>query len=156
LLIQLAVLAAALQLGSAAAACISTTGPWRADAEAVAVLRKAPPGRLLTTFDWGQYAIWHLGPAIKVSLDGRRETVYSNDHLMLHNEVIAGTSAGLEALDRWRPDYVWLPRTAEALRQPLEARGYRVALETAHSWLASRAQLEVRSPSSGASPCFPD
>ncbi len=25
---------------------------------------------------WSEYVIWHLNPGIKVSIDGRRETVY--------------------------------------------------------------------------------
>ena len=28
-------------------------------------------------FDWGEYVIWHLGPQVRVSVDGRRETVYA-------------------------------------------------------------------------------
>ncbi len=32
---------------------------------------------LATEFNWGEYIIWHLGPRVKVSIDGRRETVYS-------------------------------------------------------------------------------
>jgi hypothetical protein len=36
-------------------------------------------GNLAIPFNWGEYAIWHLGPGIKVSMDGRRETVYSDD-----------------------------------------------------------------------------
>ncbi|NLG28031.1 MAG: hypothetical protein GX557_08975 [Chloroflexi bacterium] len=35
------------------------------------------PGNLAVHFNWGEYALWHLGPRIKVSVDGRRETVYS-------------------------------------------------------------------------------
>ena len=35
-------------------------------------------GRMVTYFDWGEYAIWHLSPRVRVSLDGRRETVYSD------------------------------------------------------------------------------
>ncbi len=31
---------------------------------------------LATFFDWGEYAIWHLEPSVRVSMDGRRETVY--------------------------------------------------------------------------------
>jgi hypothetical protein len=34
-------------------------------------------GHLAVFFDWGEYVLWHLGPRIKVSIDGRRETVYS-------------------------------------------------------------------------------
>src|SRR6185503_18032152 len=35
-------------------------------------------GRLAVFFDWGEYALWHLSPRLKVSVDGRRETVYSD------------------------------------------------------------------------------
>jgi hypothetical protein len=33
-------------------------------------------GNLATPFDWGQYVLWKLHPAVKVSFDGRYETVY--------------------------------------------------------------------------------
>jgi hypothetical protein len=33
-------------------------------------------GNLLLPFDWGEYAIWKLYPACKVSIDGRFRTVY--------------------------------------------------------------------------------
>jgi hypothetical protein len=45
---------------------------------AIALLKEAGiAGNLAIHFDWGEYALWHLGPRIKVSVDGRRETVYS-------------------------------------------------------------------------------
>lgn len=34
---------------------------------------------MIVFFDWGEYAIWHLAPRIRVSMDGRRETVYADD-----------------------------------------------------------------------------
>jgi len=47
---------------------------------AVALLRAAAAaGNLATDFDWGEYVLWHLGPQVKVSVDGRRETVYSDE-----------------------------------------------------------------------------
>lgn len=45
---------------------------------AVEVLKSVhAEGAMAVHFDWGEYIIWHLGPAVKVSVDGRRETVYS-------------------------------------------------------------------------------
>jgi hypothetical protein len=47
-------------------------------ARAVAVLAKTKrPANLATHFNWGEYCIWHLGPRIKLSTDGRRELIYS-------------------------------------------------------------------------------
>jgi len=44
---------------------------------AVALLRDSGVGgNLAVHFDWGEYVIWHLGPRVRVSVDGRRETVY--------------------------------------------------------------------------------
>jgi hypothetical protein len=46
--------------------------------KAVAVLKQSNvAGNMAVHFDWGEYVLWHLGPQIKVSIDGRRETVYS-------------------------------------------------------------------------------
>ncbi len=48
-------------------------------ARAVAILKKSGVrGNMAVPFDWGEYVIWHLGPDVKVSMDGRRETVYSD------------------------------------------------------------------------------
>jgi hypothetical protein len=47
-------------------------------ADTVAILeRSGAHGNLAVHFDWGEYVIWRLAPRIKVSIDGRRETVYS-------------------------------------------------------------------------------
>jgi hypothetical protein len=45
--------------------------------QAMTLLRESGvSGNLANEFNWGEYLIWHLGPRIKVSVDGRRETVY--------------------------------------------------------------------------------
>ena len=47
---------------------------------AVSILKQSRvEGNLAIPFNWGEYAIWHLGPGIKVSVDGRRETAYSEE-----------------------------------------------------------------------------
>jgi hypothetical protein len=46
--------------------------------EAVELLRASGvTGNVATNFNWGEYVLWHVGPGVKVSIDGRRETVYS-------------------------------------------------------------------------------
>jgi len=46
-------------------------------ARAIALIKQSDVhANLAIDFDWGLYAIYHLGPAVKVSLDGRRETMY--------------------------------------------------------------------------------
>jgi hypothetical protein len=36
-------------------------------------------GNLALSFDWGEYAIWHLYPSCRVSIDGRYTTAYPSD-----------------------------------------------------------------------------
>ena len=66
-------------------------------------------GRMVTFFDWGQYAIWHKPDALRVSMDGRRETVYSERTVDLHLDMYLGTADGLAYLDTLHADYVWVP-----------------------------------------------
>src|SRR5262245_52551855 len=58
--------------------------PWTPDLQAAAALGGASAqGRLVLPFNWGEYAIWHFGPRLRVSIDGRRETVYSERTLAI-------------------------------------------------------------------------
>ena len=41
-------------------------------------------GRLVLPFEWGEYAIWYLWPACRVSVDGRFRTVYPEEVLRRH------------------------------------------------------------------------
>ena len=46
-------------------------------ARAVGLIKESGvAGNLAIDFDWGEYALYHLSPAVKVSMDGRRETAY--------------------------------------------------------------------------------
>jgi hypothetical protein len=72
--------------------CIQIDPPPAYPARAVGVLREsAARGNLAGMFGWGEYVIWHLGPGVKVSIDGRRETVYSDrvydENLAFHSGV---------------------------------------------------------------------
>ncbi len=86
--------------------------------EAEAVLfakRNHLGGRMLTWFDYGEYAIWHLSPQLKVSYDGRRETVYSERVRDYHQRFYFGQDPGYAR--RIGADYVWLPRQLPVVKQ---------------------------------------
>jgi hypothetical protein len=58
--------------------CVAIEGLADPDVVAGEALKESDArGRLVTWFNWGEYAIWHLSPNLKVSTDARRETVYS-------------------------------------------------------------------------------
>ncbi len=107
----LAAVAAAVH-GRIGCVTLAVPGPdeqWAPEAEAVQFLRDNPiRGRMLTYFDYGELAIWHLAPRVRVSYDGRRETVYSEAVQQAHQRFYskspdAGYARQLQA------DYVWLP-----------------------------------------------
>lgn len=61
-------------------------------ARAVALLERGGfRGNIAVPFDWGEYVIWHLGPAAKVSIDGRRETIYSDESYRQSRDLELGT-----------------------------------------------------------------
>jgi hypothetical protein len=61
-------------------------------ARAVSLLKDSGvSGNLAVHFDWGEYVLWHVGPGIKVSVDGRRETVYSDKIHELNLNFMRGT-----------------------------------------------------------------
>ncbi len=89
---------------------ISMDGEWQPEPEAVPAIKAHHlRGRMLTWFNYGEYAIWHLWPEIRVSNDGRRETVYSEKVRLAHARIYADTPGGMDALEKMNPDHVWLP-----------------------------------------------
>lgn len=96
-------------LGAREATCIKID-PARAIAFPVRAVdfleRSGVEGNMATYFDWGEYSIWHLYPAIKVSMDGRRETVYSDE---IYDEYLAfqrGVQGWRRLIDRPETDLV--------------------------------------------------
>ena len=55
-------------------------------------------------FDWGEYVIWHAGPRLKVSVDGRRETVYSDAAYEQNRRFTAGSEGWDQLLDQQPTD----------------------------------------------------
>ncbi len=94
-------------------------------------------GTMLTWFDWGQYTIWHFGRDLKVSMDGRRETVYSEDVVAAHMRFYFGEQDAGQYADALQPDYVWLPKRLPAA-DDLQRRGWRPLCEGPSSVLLTR------------------
>ncbi|MCG8469892.1 MAG: hypothetical protein MJB57_17075 [Gemmatimonadetes bacterium] len=67
-------------------------------------------GDVATFFDWGQYALWHLGPEIRVSMDGRRETVYSDSVYAEYLRFQNGVGSWRDLLARDETDMVLFPK----------------------------------------------
>lgn len=135
--------------------CIEVLDYLRLDSEAASVLR-TQKGRLLPYFDWGEYAIWHFAPDLKVSMDGRRETVYSEEMIDMHFEFYHGRSLAL--VDRIKPDVVWLPASFGVVKD-LERQGWRSVFRGRYSVVLTRDGAapteQVTTTESMAQRCFP-
>jgi hypothetical protein len=96
--------------------CVEVDGASMPEPEAVAFMHdRQLHGRMITFFDWGQYAIWYLPPGLKISMDGRRETVYTAATIDAHLDLYEGFPSGLAYARTLKADYVWLPVQAKAL-----------------------------------------
>lgn len=104
-------------VGLARAGCIALE-PGAVPRAAVAYLKAAGvDGNLAVLFDWGDYAIWHLTPHLRVSIDGRREAVYSPAHLRENAAFLYGTPDWRAGLDRDGADLALMsPRFAAYAR----------------------------------------
>ena len=140
--------------------CVGIHATWP-EPDAVDFMRERQmSGRIVTYFDWGEYAIWNVPAQLKVSMDGRRETVYSDRTIDGHLQLYRGTERGLAYLDGLQADYVWLPRRLPVV-QTLQQRGWRAIYEGPNSvLLADRATTDgmTSAPVTGSLParrCFP-
>jgi len=131
---------------------IRVDGYWIPDQAAAVLLRDARPGaRVLTWFDWGQYAIWQLSPAgITISMDGRRETVYSERVVSDHFRFYAGAPEMVEYPDRIGADHVWLPSHFRIIDR-LEGAGWKRILDTGQSVVLARGGSPIASSGVAAS-----
>lgn len=118
------VLIGALAFSYDNASCVRMESRLFPEPEASLVIaNRAVRGRMLTWFDWGEYAIWHFSPAVSVSLDGRRETVYSDDTVNKQFRFYFHPNERQAILDEIKPDYIWLPAHLE-VRSALESDGW--------------------------------
>lgn len=118
---------------------LEVSGAWVPDRAAAAFLRQHSPGaRVLTWFDWGEYALWQLSPAgIRVSMDGRRETVYSAAVIRDHERFYQGRADMVDYPDRIGADQVWLPARLPIV-ELLKRRGWVALLDTGQSVVLAR------------------
>ena len=95
-------------------------------------------GNMVCFFDWGEYLIWHLGPRIKISIDGRRETAYP---LKVYRDNIAFTDGLYQwdaILDNYPSNLVLIPKAIAAYSLMKLKPGWTLAYEDENSALFVR------------------
>lgn len=102
-----------------------TVPPERYPVEAVRLLRRSGvSGRLAVYFNWGEYALYHLYPRIRVSIDGRYETVYPDDVVQANWDFTHDAPGAEKMLERFPADFAVYPRDSGASRR----------LRDSHAW----------------------
>ena len=144
-IIAITVIAVAAMLVPAAkvigpyATCLTIAGGWVPEADAARFIQiNRLKGRMLTWFDWGEYAIWHFGPDLQVSMDGRRETVYTDGTIQAHRRFYAADETAATYLRALNPDYIWLPKRLPVSNM-LRSAGWMAAFEGPVSVVFARA-----------------
>ena len=73
-------------------------------------------GNMITNFNWGEYIIYSLYPEIKVSFDGRYETVYPEE-IVKENLIFINAKEGWkDILNRYNPNIVLLSKYDPVLK----------------------------------------
>src|SRR4029078_1581276 len=108
---------------------------------AVTFLNGQPAGRrVLIWLYWGNYALWHLSPRMRISMDGRRESVYSPDLQDRPLRFYFDAPGGASLPTSLAADYIWIPRTLPAVHR-LDADGWRRLYQGEQSVIFGRATL---------------
>jgi len=118
---------------------IELEGAWLPDSESIELMKQTcAHENVLTWFDWGEYAIWHLSAdGIRVSMDGRRETVYSPRVLENHQAFYDNDRSAIDYPDRIAAQCVWLPTRLGTVAS-LQMRGWVIVARTATSAILRR------------------
>lgn len=67
-------------------------------------------GNMVTSFDWGEYTLWHLAPEVKISMDGRRETVYPDSIYAEYLRLQFGLEGWRGVLEREESEFVFFSK----------------------------------------------
>jgi len=149
--------AAALVMIQPSLRCFPPMPEWDApEPEAVAFLRSTSVTRLVPHFDFGEYAIFHLRDRMKVAMDNRRETVYSDAAVQENQRFTDGVDP--EYPDRIGADAVWWPAGQNAVIEGLERRGWVRRFEGPRTvvLLKEPGPVTHAGPLRLGTPCFPD
>ncbi|MBN1302890.1 MAG: hypothetical protein JXA13_00540 [Anaerolineales bacterium] len=102
----------------------------------IALIRQSGiSGNMATDFNWGEYIIWHLGPEVRVSMDGRRETVYSERIYRQYGNFIYGTGNWDQILDANWTDMVLIGEGTPTYNLMKLKPGWMLVFEDANSAL---------------------
>jgi hypothetical protein len=155
-LLALALIGTGVSASARNISCIRFDDDLFPEAQAAGVLTAGGArGRVLTYFDYGEYAIWHLSPDLLVSMDGRRETVYSDGVVERQFRFYTEPGDRRTIVNELHPDYIWMPSSLDVTKD-LAADGWKPIYSGPRSVILSQGTFVVPPHQSDTSPrCFP-
>jgi hypothetical protein len=155
-LLALALIGTGVSASARNISCIRFEDDLFPEAQAAGVLTAGGArGRVLTYFDYGEYAIWHLSPDLLVSMDGRRETVYSDEVVERQFRFYTEPGDRRMIVNELHPDYIWMPSSLNVTKD-LAADGWEPIYSGPRSVILSKGRFAVPPHRSDTSPrCFP-
>ncbi len=163
----LAAVAVLLGLGGLHCRCLRFDPQQPFPARAVKVLQDSgAKGRMAVFFDWGDYVLWYLSPQVLVSVDGRRESTYSEEVYAENMRFTYGTGDWDELIDRHPTDLVLIGKTFPVYNLMKQKRGWLVVYEDGLCAVFTpdksplgqalrKARIPEDVPPTGAGLCFP-
>lgn len=104
-------------------------------------------GKVYALYNWGGYIHWRTDGALKVYMDGRADTIYSDDIYRNYIQVLVSRPGWLEQLEATAPDYVLWPHIRKSgqqkLQQLLQTGRWQPVYRDSVSWLLVRASLAL-------------
>jgi hypothetical protein len=154
-LVALAAIAAVFMMRPAAS-CFPPLPGWRApESDSVAFLRTSGATHVVPHFDYGEYAIFHLRDRLKVAMDNRRETVYSEAAIAANDRFASGLDPDYP--DRIGADAVWWPVSGRRVLDGLASRGWVTRFEGPRTAILMKTPGPVvHGTATIGSPCFPE
>ncbi len=96
-------------------------------------------GNVLTTFEWGQYVIWHGAPGTKVFIDSRYDEGYPAAVIRDYMELANNTAGGSHTLAAYPHDFVLIGRESPAEKLMDSQRDWRLIYSDDTARLYARA-----------------
>lgn len=96
-------------------------------------------GKVLSSFTWGEYLIWHLEPGSTIFIDGRYDTVFPISLIGMYLRFQFALPGGAEVLEKYPPDFVLVSPTMPAFKLMESRAGWKLIYRDSSSALFARA-----------------
>jgi hypothetical protein len=100
-------------------------------------------GNIFSSFDWGDYLIWHCAPRSHVFIDGRGELVYPDDLLREYSVFFYGAPGGTTILNRYPHDFILLSRVTRDYQSVVADQRWKLVYYDSVSALFARARSPI-------------